>query len=86
MASTSKIQSKIAEIISKPHNVRFEEIKWVMDQLGASGRAAKHGHLFCLNSQRVMINQHNDGRGTVPQYSVDDFRDFLIDLGLYEIE
>lgn len=83
MASTEKIQEKIADIVCRPQNVRYEEIKWVMDQLGASGRSTKHGQLFCLNSRRIMINKHSDGRGTVPQYSVDEFREFMTELGLY---
>jgi hypothetical protein len=83
MASTAKIQEKIADIVGRPYNVRFEEIKWVMDQLGASPRSAKHGRLFRLQGHRLMINEHNNGKDTVPKYSVDDFRDLMIDLGLY---
>lgn len=83
MASSSKIQEKIARLIDRPNNVRFEEIKWIMDQLGASGRPAKHGQLFKLDGRRLMINKHNNGKETVPQYSVDEFRDLMIELGLY---
>jgi len=82
MASTAKIQEKIAEIVGRPHNVRFEEIEWVMNQLGASQRASKHGRLFNLHRHRLMINEHNDGRDTVPKYSVDDFRDLMAELDL----
>jgi hypothetical protein len=82
MASTAKIQEKIADIVSRPQNVRFDEIKWVMDQLGAAERSAKHGQLFCLNGRRIMINKHNNGKDTVPQYSVDEFREMMTELGL----
>ena len=83
MASTSKIQEKIADIVKRPQNVKFEEIKWVMDQLGAKQRTSKHGELFRLDSHRVMINKHNNGKDTVPKYSVDNFRDLMTELGLY---
>ena len=82
MASTAKIQEKIADIVSPPYNVRFEEIKWVMDQLGASERSTKHARLFRLGGRRLMINEHNNGKDTVPKYSVDDFRNLMIELGL----
>ena len=64
MPSIPKVQEKIAEIISRPHNVTFDEIKWVMDKLGASERG-KHGRLFSLNHHRIMINEHNNGKNTV---------------------
>jgi hypothetical protein len=83
MASTSKVQEKIADIIGRPHNVRFGEIKWVMEQLGAIERPTKHGRLFRLGGHRLMLNEHNNGKDTVPKYSVDDFRNLMIDLGLY---
>jgi len=83
MASTTKIQEKIADIIGRPYNVRFDEIRWVMDQLGASTRQAKHGWLFKLQGHRLMVNEHNNGKETVPKYSVDGFRDLMIELGLY---
>jgi hypothetical protein len=83
MASTSKIQEKIADIVGRPYNVRFDEIKWVMDQLNAEDRQAKHGRLFKLGGRRIIINEHNNGKDTVPKYSVDEFRDLMIDLGLY---
>ncbi len=55
-----------------------------MDQLNATERTATHGQLFNVNGRRVMINKHNNGKGTIPKYSVDEFRDAMIDLGLYE--
>lgn len=82
MASTAKIQEKIAEIVGRPHNVRFDEIEWVMTQLGASQRPSKHGRLFKVGDRRIMINEHNNGRDTVPKYSVDDFRDLMVELDL----
>jgi hypothetical protein len=54
-----------------------------MDQLGATERNAKHGRLFCLDGRRIMINEHNNGKDTVPKYSVDEFRDLMIERGLY---
>jgi hypothetical protein len=83
MGSTAKLQEKITDIVSRPYNVRFEEIKWVMDQLGAAERPGKHGRLFKLGTRRLMVNEHNNGKNTVPKYSVDEFRDLMIDLGLY---
>lgn len=83
MASTERVRQRIAEIISRPYNVRFEEIKWVMDQLGAVDRPSRHGHLFRLHHHRILINEHNNGKNTVPKYCVDDFRDLMAELGLY---
>jgi hypothetical protein len=83
MASTAKLQEKIADIVGRPYNVRFEEIKWVMDQLDASERPGKHGHLFRLGKHRLMVNEHNNGKNTVPKYSVDDFRNLMVELDLY---
>ena len=83
MASTAKVQETIANIISRPNNVRFEEIKWVMDQLGATGRQSRHAQLFRLRGHRLMVNKHNNGKSTVPQYSVDEFRNLMIELELY---
>jgi hypothetical protein len=83
MACTAKIQEKIADIIGRPYNVRFNEIKWVMDQLGASERPCRHGRFFRLGCRRIVINEHNNGKDTVPKYSVDEFRDLMIELGLY---
>ena len=83
MSSTPKIQEKIAEIVGRPYNVRFEEIKWVLDRLDAKPRRAKHGWLFKIQGHRIMINEHNNGKDTVPKYSVDEFRDLMIELGLY---
>jgi len=84
MASDSKVQAEIASIIGRPHNVKFSEIKWVMTQLGAPApKEGKHGYIFKLSGRRLMINKHNNGKGTVPQYCVDDFRDLMIELGLY---
>lgn len=83
MVSTAKIKEKVADIISRPHNVRFDEIKWVMDQLGASERSAKHGQLFRVGDRRVMINKHSNGKDTVPRYSVDEFEELMAELDLY---
>lgn len=83
MASAAKLRERVADIIGRPHNVRFSEIKWVMDQLGATEKATRHGRLFRVRGHRLMINEHNNGRDTVPQYCVDDFRDVMTELELY---
>lgn len=83
MASTEKIRNRVAEIIGRPYGVRYDEIKWVMDQLGAKERPSKHGHLFRLQNHRILINEHSNGKNTVPKYCVDSFRDLMVELGLY---
>jgi hypothetical protein len=83
MASTAKVRERIAEIVGRPCNVRFEEIKWVLDQLGAQERPCRHGRLFRLDGHRLIINEHNNGKPTVPKYSVDGFRNLMIELGHY---
>lgn len=84
MPSSSKIREQVADIISRPRNVRYEEIKRIMDLLNATERTTAHGQLFNVNGRRFMINKHNHGKETIPKYSVDAFRDAMIDLGLYE--
>jgi hypothetical protein len=87
MPSEEKLRQAIASIIENPRSVRYGQIKWVLDQLGCPRpRRAKHGQLFKVQGRRLMINEHNDGKNTIPQYCVDDFRDIMIDLGLYKTE
>lgn len=83
MPSTAEIQNRIAAIISDPKNVSFSEIKWVMDSLGATERACPCGRLFRLGQHRVTISLNKNGENKVPKYSVDEFRDLMIDLELF---
>ena len=84
MASENRIHAEIVSIIGRPNNVKFSEIEWVMRQLGAPDpKPTKHGYIFKLAGRRLMVNRHNDGRGNLPQYCVDDFRDLMIELGHY---
>jgi hypothetical protein len=82
MASESRIREAVAELLGRPHNVRFEEIEWVMNQLEATGRPCKHGYLFRIQGRRILVNKHNNGKDTVPRYSVEEFRDLMTELGL----
>jgi hypothetical protein len=83
MASEAKIRERIAAIIGRPNSVRFEEIKWVMDQLGFTEKVTRHTRMFRLKGHRLMINQHNNGKNTVPAYSVDEFMKLMTELELY---
>jgi hypothetical protein len=49
-----------------------------------SERDATHGKLFGVGSTRFMVNCHDRGCKQVKRYSVDDFADAMIELGLYE--
>ena len=89
MADLARIQTVIADIAQRGKNVRLSEIEWVVEQLRqlgyeVSSREARHGKLFRVDSQRFMVNHHNPGRNKIKAYSVQDFVNAMIELGLYE--
>jgi len=88
MAPQEKLRKRISEIISRPKAVNSEEIEWVMDQLGATKRQAKHGILFALPNCKkpLMLNPHNNGKKYLPSYCVADFCDRMVELKLYELD
>jgi hypothetical protein len=53
MASKAKLRERIAELIGRPTNVDYEDIKWVMDQLGASSRTTKHTVMFKIPGNKM---------------------------------
>lgn len=83
-----RIRSRIREIARKRKNVTFDEVLWVMDQLGkfhrVGNRPAKHGMLFSIEGHRFMVSKHNPGSKQVKGYSVDDFLDVMSELGWFE--
>lgn len=86
MATQEKLRQRIAQLIERPANVEFEEIAWVLNQLGCkSPRATRHGFLFLIpNSDLTLqLNKHNNGKAKLPPYCVKDFRDCMTELGLY---
>ena len=86
MATQEKLRQRIAEIIQRPANVEFEEIEWVMKRLGCDPpRPTRHGFMFLIpNSELTLqLNKHNNGKSKLPPYCVKDFRDRMIELGLY---
>jgi len=88
MANESRIKEAIADIVTRRNNVTLEEIDWVMRHLSAllevSDRDARHGKLYNVAGRRFMVNFHNPGNKQVKPYSVDEFRDAMIDIGWYE--
>lgn len=88
MAPKEKLQKRIRELISKPKNVDYDEVEWVMNQLGAVSRKSRHGVMFSLPGCKnpLMLNQHNDGKKHLPPYCIADFRDRMVELGLYGLE
>lgn len=89
MADIGKIRKRIVEIASKQRNVEISEIEWVVDQLSAQGygiakRQATHGVLYRVGPTRFMVNRHNPGSAQVKSYSIKDFLDAMMELGLYE--
>lgn len=85
MASNQKLLARIAELIGRPNNVDYEEIKWVMDQLDATSRTTKHTVMFRIpgNKNALMLNKHNNGKKHLPPYCVKSFCDRMTELGLY---
>jgi len=89
MAEFGGIKQRIRELAERRQNVTLSEIKWVVDRLKELGyrtseRDATHGKLFGVASVRFMVNCHNRGNKQVKPYSVDDFANAMIELGLYE--
>jgi hypothetical protein len=89
MATLEKIKERIGELAGRRSNVTLSEIEWVVKQLAGHGyrtssRDAKHGKLFGVGTQRFMVNYHNPGNTQVKSYSLDNFLDAMIELGLYD--
>lgn len=88
MASLEVIKRKIRDIARRRRNVTFDEILWVIEQLGqfcdVHSRRASHGTLFTIDHQRFMVSPHNPGSKQVKAYAVDGFINAMIELGLYE--
>jgi hypothetical protein len=88
MAGLEAIKEKIRDIAGRRRNVTFDEIKWVVDQLGqfydVGSRRATHGTLFRVDNQRFMVSSHNPGSKQVKSYSVDGFINAMVELGLCE--
>ena len=85
MADEARIKTAIRDIAQKRKNVSFDEIQWVVEQIGGElVRKTRHGYLFRVGSRRFMINTHNPGSKQLKAYSVDDFVEALTELGWYE--
>jgi hypothetical protein len=93
MADIDRIKAEIADIGRRPKNATVAEIEQVIDQLESVGyqvkrRNARHGRLFSVSSTsgsaRFMVNHHNPGSKQAKSYSVREFINAMMDLGLYE--
>jgi hypothetical protein len=80
-----KLLNRISELIARRKNVDFEEIEWVLKQLGITGRKTKHTVMFKIPGCKgaLMLNRHNNGKSHLPPYCVDQFRERMVELGLY---
>ena len=88
MADLETIKEKIRNIAGHRKNVTFDEIQWVVSQLGqfydVGMRRATHGVLFKVGNQRFMVSSHNPGSKQVKSYAVDGFINAMVELGLCE--
>jgi hypothetical protein len=88
MADLETIKERIRDIAGRRRNVTFDEIQWVVNQLGqfynVGMRPARHGALFKVENQRFMVSSHNPGSKQVKSYSVDGFINAMVELGLCE--
>ena len=85
MADEARIKTAIRDIAQKRKNVSFDEIEWVVEQIGGERvRKTRQGYLFRVGSRRFMINTHNPGSKQLKAYSVDDFVEALTERGWYE--
>jgi hypothetical protein len=87
MADPKNVRAAIADIAQRPKNVTFDEIDWVVDQLGSyyavNKRRARHGTLFRVRDQLFMVCTHNPGSKQVKSKYVKLFLDAMIELGWY---
>jgi hypothetical protein len=88
MADLETIKERIRDIAYRQQNVTFDEIQWVVNQLGqfydVGMRRATHGVLFRVENQRFMVSSHNPGSKQVKSYAVNGFINAMIELGLCE--
>jgi hypothetical protein len=99
MATLDAIKERIREIAERPRNVRFSEIKWVMDQLSGHGfttssRSNEHQTLFSIRWKRSQsgptesslfgICHHNPGGSQIKSCYVKQFLGSMIDIGMYD--
>ena len=86
MAPQEKLRKRISELIARPKNVDIEEIERVLKQLDATCRETRHGVIFSIPgcNKHLMLNRHNNGKSHLPSYCVNEFRDRMCELGLYE--
>jgi hypothetical protein len=85
MAPQEKLRKRISELVSRRKNVECEEIEWVLKQINAIGRKARHGVIYKIPgcTSPLMLNEHNNGKDHLPPDCVDGFRDRMAELGLY---
>jgi len=59
-----------------------------MNQLEAPCKKTRHGFLFAIPGceLHLMLNEHNNGKKHLPSYCINDFRDRMVELGLYELD
>ena len=90
MELEERVRHVIQDIAQRRNNVTLSEIEWVMEKLSGTykvrRREARHGVLFGIGCQRFMVNNHNPGNKQVKSYSVDEFVNAMVELGLYEEE
>lgn len=88
MPDASEVRLRIVEIATRPKNVTFNEIEWVVNQLrpyfDVNSRRATHGVLFRVGDQTFMVCTHNPGSKQVKPYSVKAFINAMIELGWFE--
>jgi len=86
MASGEKLREQIADIVQRPYNVRFKELDRILKAIGCcEPRKTKHGWIYKIPGfLPLILNEHSDGRNNLPAYCVADFKERMIQLGLYE--
>jgi hypothetical protein len=83
MPTTPEIHERVAGILSHPENVRIDELVSVLEMLGAVKRPYSGGWLFRIADHRLIIKHPKTGSELVPRYSVCEFRDLMIEMGLF---
>ncbi len=88
MDLSTRVRSWIQEIAGRRASTTLADIERVLNALEGAYivkiRPARHGLLCRVGTKRFMVNTHNPGSKNVKKYSVDDFLDAMVELGLYD--
>ena len=85
-----RLRGEIADIATRPRQVRFDEIEQLVRRLGefidVRSRPIRHGVLFTVSAERFSIVFHNRGDSHLKRVYVRSFLDAMARIGWFEDE